>query len=192
MCTVWMSHSKWLSEQINKSASHFVLSLNIPPWKLLGWFRRLSLWATGDWQLHHDNVPAHASRLMQRFFAKHQITQVTQPSLQPTFGALWLLAFPKTKITFEREEISHCPWDSGKYKGAADGHWENCVGSQGAYFKRDWGIIVLCTVFLVSCIFFNKCLFFWILSGQTSCVSVLIPETVTVALFGIKGLCRCN
>ena len=26
--------------------------------------------------------------------------------LQPRFGALQLLAFPKTKITFEREEIS--------------------------------------------------------------------------------------
>ena len=28
--------------------------------------------------------------------------------LQPRFGALRLLAFPKTKTTFEREEISHC------------------------------------------------------------------------------------
>ena len=26
--------------------------------------------------------------------------------LQPRFGALWLLAFSKTKITFEREDIS--------------------------------------------------------------------------------------
>ena len=31
MCTVWPSHSKWLS---NKSTSNFALSLNIPPWKL--------------------------------------------------------------------------------------------------------------------------------------------------------------
>ena len=34
--------------------------------------------------------------------------------LKPRFGALWLLAFPKTKITFEREEISDCCLDSGK------------------------------------------------------------------------------
>ena len=34
--------------------------------------------------------------------------------LQPRFGTLWLLAFPKTKITFEREEISDHWWDSGK------------------------------------------------------------------------------
>ena len=37
-----------------------------------------------------------------------------------------------------------------KYDGAADGDWENCVRSQGAYFAGDWGIIVLRTAFLVS------------------------------------------
>ena len=51
------------------------------------------------------------------------------------------------------------------------GLWENCVRFQGAQFEGDWGVIVLCTMFPVSCIFFNKCLFFllcgWILSGQT-------------------------
>ena len=80
--------------------------------------------------------------------------------LQPRFGALRLLAFPKTKITFEREEISYCQWDSGKYDGAADGDWENCVKSQGTCFEGDWGVIVLCTMFLVSCIFFNQCVYF--------------------------------
>ena len=91
--------------------------------------------------------------------------------VQPRFVTLLLLAFPKTKITFEIEEISDRWWDSGKYKGAADGN-ENCVRSQDAYFKENWGVIVLCTMCLVSCIFFNKYLFFivhgWILSGQTS------------------------
>ena len=80
--------------------------------------------------------------------------------LQPRFGTRWLLAFPKTKITFAREEISGCQWDPGRYDGTADGDWENCVRSQGAYFEGDWGIFVLCTMFLVSCIFFNKCLCF--------------------------------
>ena len=53
--------------------------------------------------------------------AKHQITQVTSPPTAP-FGALKLLAFPKTEITFEREEISDLRWDSGKYDEAADGN----------------------------------------------------------------------
>ena len=40
--------------------------------------------------------------------------------LQPRYCFLWLLAFPKTKITFEREDISDHQWDSGKYNRAAD------------------------------------------------------------------------
>ena len=80
--------------------------------------------------------------------------------LQPRFHAPSILAFPQTKITFENEEISDCQWDSGRYDGAADGDWGNCVRSQGPYFDGDWGIIVLCTMFLVSYIFLHKCLYF--------------------------------
>ena len=69
-------------------------------------------------------------------------------------------SFPKTKITFEREEISDHQWDSEKYNGAANGNWENCVRSQGAYFEGDSGVIVLCTIFLVFCISFSKWLYF--------------------------------
>ena len=76
-----------------------MLSLNIAPLKLFGWFRRLQLWATGDWQLHHNNVPAYASHLMQSFLVKHQITQVTQPPYSPDLVPwdFWLLDFPKLK-----------------------------------------------------------------------------------------------
>ena len=38
--------------------------------------------------------------------------------------------------------------------------WENCVRSQNANFEGDWSIICLCTMFLISCSFFNKCLYF--------------------------------
>ena len=43
---------------------------------------------------------------------------------------------------------------------ATHGDWENCVRSQGAYLEGDWGVIVLRTMFLISCIFSNKCLCF--------------------------------
>ena len=69
--------------------------------------------------------------------------------LQPRSGTLRLLAFPKTKITFEREEISDHWWHSGKYTRASDGDWEYCVTSPGAYFEGDWGVIVLSMMFLV-------------------------------------------
>ena len=38
--------------------------------------------------------------------------------------------------------------------------WENCVTPPSAYFEGNWGVIVLCTMFLASCIFFNKSLYF--------------------------------
>ena len=50
--------------------------------------------------------------------------------------------------------------NSGRYAGR-----ENCISSQGAHFEGDWGIIVLCKMFLLSCIFFNKCLFFIYMAG---------------------------
>jgi len=58
--------------------------------------------------LHHDNAPAHSTALVQAFLAKHHITQVCQPPLQPRFGSLRLLDFPKAKIAVEREEICEC------------------------------------------------------------------------------------
>ena len=118
--------------------------------------------AMGNWWLvlNHDNVPPHASCLMQSFLVKCQITQVTQPPYIPYLAPYDFWLFPKLKITFEREEISDHQWDSGKYDGTAHGNWENSVRTQGAYFEGDQGVIVLCTMFLVPCIFFNKCLYF--------------------------------
>ena len=90
--------------------------------------------------------------------------------VEPKFGTCDFWLFPKLKsplISFEREEISDHRWDSGKYDAVADGYWENCVRSQGAYFEVDWRI----TPCSVSCIL-NKCHYFilhgWIHSGQTS------------------------
>ena len=81
----------------NESASNFVLSLNIPPWTLFGCFRRLKIWATGDWKLHHDNMSTHASRLVQSFFEKYQITQVTQPLYSSDLAPCDFWIFPKLK-----------------------------------------------------------------------------------------------
>ena len=94
------------------------------------------------------------------FFGKTSNHPGGSAPLQPRFGTLWLLAFPKTKTTFEKEEISNHQWDSGECNGAANGEWENCVRSQGAYLEGDQGIILLCTMFFVSCIFFNIYLYF--------------------------------
>ena len=127
-----------------------MLSLNIPLRKLFRWFKRLQLWATGDWQLHHNNVPAHASCLVQRFLVKHQITQVTQSPYSPYLVPCNFWLFPKLKsplkgkrfqITDEIKEnmmgqLMAIPTEDfaecfEEWKRC----WENCVRSQGAYFE---------------------------------------------------------
>ena len=80
------------------------------------------------------------------FFGKTSNHPCDSGPLQPRFGAMKLMTFPKTINTFEREEFSDHQWDSGKYNGVADGDWENCVRCQGAYFEGYWGVIVLCTI----------------------------------------------
>ena len=45
------------------------------PWaEIIRMIQKAELWETCDWQLHHDNMPTHASHLMQSFMVKYQIT----------------------------------------------------------------------------------------------------------------------
>jgi hypothetical protein len=56
-------------------------------------------------QLHHDNVPAHSTALVQAFSGKASHRLSLSAPLQHIFGSLRLLVFPKAKITVDREEI---------------------------------------------------------------------------------------
>ena len=79
-------------------------------------------------------MPVHASHLVQSFLVKHHVTQVTWYYYSPDLAPC---DFFQTKIAFEREDILDHRCNSGKYDRAADGYWENCVRSQGAYFEGD-------------------------------------------------------
>ena len=136
-----------------------MLSLNFPPWKLLGWFRRPQRWVTSDWQLHHINTPTHASCLVQSFLAKHQITQVTQPYCGPDLVPCNFWLFPRLKSLLK-----------GKRFQTISEIQENITGQLMATGRTVWGPKVptlkgteaslSCTMFLISYIFFNKCLCF--------------------------------
>ena len=67
--------------------------------------QKVQLWATGDWQLHHDNMPTHASHLVKSFLAKHQITQVTQPPDIPDLVPCDFWFFPKLKSPLKRQRF---------------------------------------------------------------------------------------
>ena len=119
------------------------------------------------------------------FWVKHQITQVTQPPYSADLAPCDFWLFPKSPLKGKRFQIVD------EIHEAADGSWENCVRSQDDYFEGDWGIIVLCTMFLVSCIFFNKCLLVsilhgWVPSGQT--IYIYICVCVRVCMLYV---CMC-
>ena len=59
-------------------------------------------------QLHHDNAPPILQLSCIFFFDKALHHPCLSVLLQPTFGSLRLLAFPKAKIALEREEICEC------------------------------------------------------------------------------------
>ena len=78
--------------------------MNIPPWKLFRWFRRPQLWATGDWQLHHNDVPAHVSRLIQSFLGETSnhpdVSAPYSPDLAPC--DFWLFPILKSPLKGKR------------------------------------------------------------------------------------------
>ena len=124
--------------------------------------------AVGNWWLaassqqhvHSCIMSTPASRLRQSFLTKHQITQVTQHPYSPDLAPCGFWLFPKLKSPLKGERFQTVDEIQENMMGAADGNWENHKRSQGTHFEGDWGVIVLCTVFLVSCIFFSKCLYF--------------------------------
>ena len=132
--------------------------MNISSWKLLGWFRRPQLWTTGDWQLHHNDAPF-THHVSCRVFWQNSKSPGDSAPLQPRFGALWLLAFPKTKITFESEEISDCWWDSGITTGKLMAIGRTMWGPKVPTLKGTEVSLsyVQCFLYLI---FFKKCLYF--------------------------------
>ena len=114
--------------------------------------QRPQLWVTGDRQLHHDNQPAHASRLMQNFLTKHQITQETQPPYSADLVPCDFWLFPKLVSLLK-----------GKKFQTVDEIQENTMGQLMATERTVWGpkvptlkgteaplIYVQCSLYLVS------------------------------------------
>jgi len=59
--------------------------------------KRLEKLRDGDRILHHDNAPAHTSRLVQRFLAKHGTAQLQQPPYSPDLAPCDSFLYPGLK-----------------------------------------------------------------------------------------------
>ena len=90
--------------------------------------QKVQLGATSDWRLHHDNMPTHASHLVQNFLVKHQITQVTQPPYNLDFIPCNFRFFPKLKSPLK-----------GKRFQTIDEIQENMTGQLMVTGRTVWG-----------------------------------------------------
>ena len=129
-CTVWLSHSEGVEQYVCIKLEHSSVETILMVQKAT---------ALGNWWLAASSQQCTLSHITSRveFFGKTSNHPGDSATRYLRFGVLWLLVFPKTKITFEKSEVSDCHWDSAKYDGTADGDWENCVRSQGDYFEGD-------------------------------------------------------
>jgi len=59
--------------------------------------KRPEKWWDGNWILHHNNVPAHTSHLVQQFLAKHGTTPLQQPPYSPDLTLCNIFLFPRLK-----------------------------------------------------------------------------------------------
>jgi hypothetical protein len=50
------------------------------------WRKIPDLWASHNWQLHHDNAPTHSSYLIQSFLGKHGIPVVRYAPYSPNMA----------------------------------------------------------------------------------------------------------
>jgi transposase len=115
--------------------------------------KRPGLWASRNWQLHHDNAPAHSSQLIQSFLTKHGIAVVRQAPYSPDMASCDFWLFPKLKRTLKgsrfdsREDIMrNATKELRSFPEEAfekcfqqwKESWDKFVESQGAYFEGDY------------------------------------------------------
>ena len=85
------------------------------------------------------------------FLWNSKITQITQPPSSPDLAPCDFWLFPKLKSPLKAKRFHRIEEIQENMMGQlmmAIGR--DCVRSQSTYFEGDWGINVLCTMFLVS------------------------------------------
>ena len=131
-CTSQWGQCMILSEHVYCVAITFKTTKRVEQQICIKFFFKLEHCSTamGDrwWELHHNNMPAHVSHLVQRFLVKHQVTLVTQPHYYPDLAPcdFWLLLKPQSLL-------------KGKRFQSIDEIQENMMGQLIANGRTVWG-----------------------------------------------------
>ena len=63
--------------------------------------KRPNMWAAKNFQLHHDNAPAHSAHVVQAFLAKNSMPLIRQAPYSPDLAPCDFWLFPKLKTTLK-------------------------------------------------------------------------------------------
>lgn len=114
--------------------------------------KRPELWENKSFILHHDNAPAHASRLVNNFLTDSKTLLLTQPPYSPDLAPCDFFLFPKMKKTMKgeryatREDIMTASLQELKAIPKSEfqkcfedwkKRWHKCIISEGDYFEGD-------------------------------------------------------
>ena len=145
--------------------NRFCIKLEHSSLETIQMIQKAQLWATGDWQLHYDNVPTYSLHLMQSFLLKHQVTQVTQPCHSPCLAFCNFWVFPKLKSPLK-----------GKRFPAVNEIQENTMGQLMVIGRTVWGPKVPTLKGTEMSLSYEQCFFY------------LVSSSVNVSIFHITWL----
>ena len=63
------------------------------------------MWAAKNFQLHHDNAPAHSAHVIHAFLAKNSMPLVRQAPYSPDLAPCDFWLFPKLKTILKRRRF---------------------------------------------------------------------------------------
>ena len=109
--------------------------------------------AMGSWWLEASSWQRNCSCIMSyaEFFGETSNHPGDSAPLSPGVAPCDFWLFPKLKSPLQEKRFQTINEIQENTMGQLmASYWENCVRSPGASFEGDWGIIVLCTVFLAS------------------------------------------
>jgi hypothetical protein len=114
--------------------------------------KRPELWQSGEWWLHHDNVPTHKALSVQQFLTKNGMTQLLQPPYSPDLAPCEFFLFPLMKKVLKGKRFADVEEVKKKTTEALKGitlkefqdcfeKWktrlDRCIASNGQYFEGD-------------------------------------------------------